>query len=450
MFRVLTCLTDEHDLRLVALAGLICFLASCAAVSLMHRAGATHGRARALWIATAGAATGCGIWATHFIAMLAYDPGVVVGYGVVLTAVSLLAAIAVTSFGFALAVNGGARWSAPLGGAVVGAGVACMHYLGMWALELPGRVTWAPELVAASIVLGLAFAAPAVTLARRAVRPLYSLAAAVLLTLAIVSHHFTAMGAVLIVPDPTRAIDALMLSSDALALTIAAAAIALLGMSIVASMADRRAKNLLRDRNLLLDAALNNMVQGVNMFDAQARLVLFNQRYLQMYRLSPDLVKPGCTIRDLVESRIKTGTFFAIDPERYIADLTNALLHDRTPSTRTLDLADGRIIAVSSQPMAAGGWVVTHEDVTERHRAVKELERTRNFLDTVLENVPATIIVKDAKDLRYVLLNRASETFYGVARDRFLGKTAADVFPAALAKDMEERDRRLLASGDRH
>src|SRR5262249_42758517 len=183
---------------------------------------------------------------------------------------------------------------------------------------------------------------------------------------------------------------------------------------------------------------------------AHARLVLFNERYLQMYRLPPDVVKPGCTIRDLVENRIRSGTFFVIDPERYIADLTNALLHDRTPSTRTLELADGRIIAVSSQPMAAGGWVVTHEDVTERHRAVKELERTRNFLDTVLENVPATIIVKDAKDLRYVLLNRASETFYGVARDRVLGKTAADVFPAALAKDMEERDRRLLASGDRH
>src|SRR5215468_2668512 len=106
MFRVLTCLTSEHDLRLVALAGIICFLASCAAVSVMHRAMAARGRARALWIATAGAATGCGIWATHFIAMLAYDPGIVVGYGLVLTLLSLVAAIAVTSAGLALAVNG--------------------------------------------------------------------------------------------------------------------------------------------------------------------------------------------------------------------------------------------------------------------------------------------------------------------------------------------------------
>jgi diguanylate cyclase (GGDEF)-like protein/PAS domain S-box-containing protein len=445
MLRVLTCLTGQHDLRLVALAGALCFLASCAAVTLMHRAAASHGRARAIWIATAGAATGCGIWATHFIAMLAYDPGVVIGYGLVLTILSLAAAIAVTSLGFALAVAGGARWSAPLGGAVVGLGVACMHCLGMSALELPGRIAWAGDLVVASIVLGVAFAAPAVALARRDVRPLSAAAAAVLLTLAIVSLHFTAMGAARIVPDPARVIDSLMLSPDALALTIAAAAIALIGMCVVASVADRRAKNLLHDRNLLLDAALNNMVQGVNMFDAHARLVLFNDRYLQMYRLTPDAVKPGCTIRDLVENRIRSGTFFAIDPERYIADLTGALLYDRTPSVKTYEIDDGRVIAVSSQPMAAGGWVVTHEDVSERHRAVKELERTRNFLDTVLDTVPATIIVKDARDLRYILLNRTGEDFYGVGRERFLGKTARDVFPPSDADDMEARDRRSLA-----
>src|ERR1700758_3972533 len=134
MFRVLTCLTAEHDLRLVALAGVICFLASGAAVSVMHRAIATHGRARTIWIATAGAATGCGIWATHFIAMLAYDPGVVVGYAVGPTALSLAVAVALTACGLALAVNGPPRWAAPAGGAIVGAGVACMHYLGMSAV----------------------------------------------------------------------------------------------------------------------------------------------------------------------------------------------------------------------------------------------------------------------------------------------------------------------------
>src|SRR5207302_1711288 len=97
MYRVLTCLTVEHDLRLVAVAGLVCFLASLVAINLLHRAEATDGRARAVWIITAGAATGSGIWATHFIAMLAYDPGIGIAFNIGLTTLSLLAAVAVTT-----------------------------------------------------------------------------------------------------------------------------------------------------------------------------------------------------------------------------------------------------------------------------------------------------------------------------------------------------------------
>jgi diguanylate cyclase (GGDEF)-like protein/PAS domain S-box-containing protein len=449
MFRVMTCLAADHDWRLVALAALVCFLASGTAVSLMHRALAARGRTRSAWIATAGAATGCGIWATHFIAMLAYDPGVVVGYSIVLTVLSLLAAIAITSCGLAVAINGRSKWSAPLGGGIVGGGIACMHFLGMSALELPGRITWSGDLVIVSILLGIVFGVGAVAVARLKTRPLWSAVAAVLLTLSIVGHHFTAMGAVVIVPDPTRPISALIMSSAALALTIAAAAVALLGMSIVASLSDRRAKLLLRGRNRLLDAALNNMVQGVNMFDAEARLVLYNDRYLQMYRLSPGVVKRGSTIRELVEGRVRSGTFFTTDPDRYIAELTETLLHDRTPSQKTLQLDDGRVVAVSSQPMAAGGWVVTHEDITERSRAIAELERTRNFFDTILENVPAPIIVKDARDLRYILMNRAGEEFYGIPRERMIGQRSTDVFVPRHAEQVESRDRRLLADGVR-
>ena len=94
MFRVFNCLTVEHDWRLVLLAVLICFLTSLAAINLFHRARAASGRAQLAWLATAGITTGCGIWATHFIAMLAYEPGIPVAYNVGLTALSLMAAAA--------------------------------------------------------------------------------------------------------------------------------------------------------------------------------------------------------------------------------------------------------------------------------------------------------------------------------------------------------------------
>ena len=239
MFRVFSCLVTEHDLRLLLLAGAICFLASLVAISLFHRAAATAGRARGCWIAMAGAATGCGIWATHFVAMLAYEPGVAVGYDIGLTALSLLAAALITGLGLALAVHKRGWWPAPLGGAILGGGVAVMHYTGMWALQLPGHVTWAADLVIASLLLGMLFGASALTVAQGRDRIQTTFGAAALLALAILSHHFTAMGAAEVVFDPTRSVAPAALSDTALAIAIAGAALAILVTSLVGAIADR-------------------------------------------------------------------------------------------------------------------------------------------------------------------------------------------------------------------
>src|SRR5262245_2790918 len=104
MFKVLTCLTVEHDWRLVGVAAVVCLLASLAAVNMFNRARATAGKARAIWIVAAGVATGIGIWATHFVAMLAYEPGLPIAYDVTLTALSLVAAALITGSGLSIAV----------------------------------------------------------------------------------------------------------------------------------------------------------------------------------------------------------------------------------------------------------------------------------------------------------------------------------------------------------
>src|SRR3954466_1144208 len=183
MLRVLTCLGTEHDWRLVIVAGVVCFLTSLTAINRFGRARALAGRARVTWLAAAGAAAGCGIWATHFIAMLAYEPRISIGYGIALTALSLVAAVVVTGTGLGVAVYSPSRWGAPIGGGIVGGGVACMHYLGMWAVELPGYIIWAPDLVAVSIVAGMALGVAALTVAVRR-RGNHSVAlAALLLTL---------------------------------------------------------------------------------------------------------------------------------------------------------------------------------------------------------------------------------------------------------------------------
>src|SRR5690348_13387899 len=207
MYRVLNCLTTEHDWRLVLVAGTICFLSSLVAVNLFHRARESAQAMRLAWVLAAGLATGSGIWATHFIAMLAYDPGVGIAFDLWMTLFSWIAAAAVTGIGIAVAVYGPPRWAPAVGGGIVGAGVACMHYTGMAAVALPGEIDWDPVLVATSIALGMLLGIAALMVASRRPDSRATALAALLLTLAIVSHHFTAMGAVEIVPDPTRIVN---------------------------------------------------------------------------------------------------------------------------------------------------------------------------------------------------------------------------------------------------
>src|SRR5450432_2589140 len=127
MFQVLTCLTVEHDWRLVVLASAVCVLASVVAISLFHRAQATHGRTQLVWLTLDAAAAGCGIWATHFIAMLAYDPAIGARYSLVLTVISLLIAVLITGLGLGTALLDFGHWTAISGGAAVGSGIAVMH-----------------------------------------------------------------------------------------------------------------------------------------------------------------------------------------------------------------------------------------------------------------------------------------------------------------------------------
>jgi NO-binding membrane sensor protein with MHYT domain len=362
MLQIFNCLTNEHDWRLVVVAGLICLLASLVAVAIFELARSSHGRQRVAWLATAGLATGCGIWATHFVAMLAYDPGVGIGFDIALTAISFCAAALVTSLGLAIAVYGERRYAGFIGGAVIGGGIAAIHYLGMWSVEVPGRVTWDLWLVALSIMLGVGLGMAALDLARRRQDARAVALAGVLLTLAIVSHHFTAMGAVTIIPDPTRVVGASSLSGRWLALAVASTALSILGMSLVAALADRRK----RQHNRILDAALNNMAQGLVMFDASQRVVVINQRYMDIYRLSPDEAKVGSTLHDLLRIRAAAGTATS-NAQQYIDGLIRSMAAGRIVSS-TAELPDGRAILVVNSPLPGGGWVATHEDITERRQ----------------------------------------------------------------------------------
>ena len=121
------------------------------------------------------------------------------------------------------------------------------------------------------------------------------------------------------------------------------------------------------DQQLLLDTVVNNMSQGVLMFDAQARLVFCNQRYIEMYGLSPEVVTPGCALRDLLDHRAAVGAFVG-SPGDYIVELMEDIAAGKT-SNGIAKSADGRVFSIVRNPLAGGGWIATHEDITDRQRA---------------------------------------------------------------------------------
>ncbi|HWT96370.1 MAG TPA: MHYT domain-containing protein, partial [Terriglobales bacterium] len=155
MLRVLTCITQEHDLRLVVLAGLICLFACYTGFSLIARVRSTAPQHQLYWIAAAAFATGGGVWATHFIAMLAFQPNLPSGYDIDITLFSIAVAVAFSGLGFWIANRGGRRHGL-IGGAIAGAGISAMHYTGMAAYEVPGQLAYSGGMVVASLIIGIA------------------------------------------------------------------------------------------------------------------------------------------------------------------------------------------------------------------------------------------------------------------------------------------------------
>src|SRR5258708_28598098 len=130
------------------------------------------------------------------------------------------------------------------------------------------------------------------------------------------------------------------------------------------------------------------------MFDSSRRLVVCNARYLLMYNLSAEVVKPGCTLRELIDQRYAAG-LLQDDPEAYYRRIRERNSQGR-PATSVSELTDGRSIEGISQPLPDGGWVVTHEDITERRCVSEEARLAHARLRDAIDILPNALVFLDA------------------------------------------------------
>ena len=190
---------------------------------------------RLFWLFAAGTVAGSGIWATHFVAMLAFRSGLPVGYDAGPTVLSIIIAVALCFFGFAVSLN---PKRAALGGAVTGAAISVMHYVGMAGVRIPADAHWDMGFVAASVLIGVALSALAMHVTLKS-RTLFGYVQGVtLFTLAICGMHFTGMTAVTYVPNPTIALSTAVLDPTALAMAVAAGAVLIVALGLIGTIVD--------------------------------------------------------------------------------------------------------------------------------------------------------------------------------------------------------------------
>lgn len=204
-----------------------------------------------------------------------------------------------------------------------------------------------------------------------------------------------------------------------------------------------RAKEHLEHTNMLLNATLENMPQGICMFGADQKLVLANDLYSKMYGLNPEDVKPGTTLPEILQARIAAGSC-PQDTQKYVEDrLVEAFLPD--PGYVINELRDGRTFSVSRKAMSDGGSVAVHQDITAHLHAERELGQAKQFLNSIIENVPVAVVVKDAVTRRFILVNRAFETMLQMTRDDVVGKTVFDIYRTKDAERIDATDSEALA-----
>jgi diguanylate cyclase (GGDEF)-like protein len=175
--------------------------------------------------------------------------------------------------------------------------------------------------------------------------------------------------------------------------------------------------DIISSQNMRFETALNNMSQGLCFFDGDERLIVCNRRYIEMYGLAADRVRPGTSLRDIVNMRYKAGSCPDMSPNQYLAWRSSVGRFNR-PSDTVHRLKNGRVFAIHYRPMPDGAWVSTTDDITEAQQLSEELAERTALLQAIIDNFPGGIGFYD-RDLRVVVCNEKAKEILDLPRQLF-------------------------------
>ena len=206
----------------------------------------------------------------------------------------------------------------------------------------------------------------------------------------------------------------------------------------------RLAKDAAEASDALLMDALDNMSEGIVIYDKQNRLVLCNRRFKEFYQYSDDEAAPGTLFEDLISFDLEKGIIADDTGESHIG--RRVAQREAEGGSLQIQLSDGRWLQIRDRRTSTGGTVSIQTDITKRKAAEAALRESETTLQTVIDSTPAIINVKDA-DGRFLLCNPAQAAFYGLSPDELRGKLVSDVAEADYAQLTMERDRQVLGTG---
>ncbi|SDD84356.1 MHYT domain-containing protein [Kordiimonas lacus] len=282
IFEIYQCIVIEHDYRLVILAAMISLFASYTTMSLLQRAKEAEESARKHWGLLTAISAGSGVWATHFVAMIAYDPGMPVAFDVILTVLSVLVAIVVCGAGFAIWVLFRGILPLIIAGTVVGSGIASMHWVGMDAVRLQGTIHYDQPYLLLAVFLGVGFSSLTLYAMKSFNRQRYLLRGSFLFMAAICTLHFTAMTAVNVTYDPTVSVPTYAVPKVYIVLGVTLAAGLLLALTLASALIDRHMAKRFQEEARYLRDIVDAGTEGIVLLDDKGRILAANGPFLRL------------------------------------------------------------------------------------------------------------------------------------------------------------------------